>query len=477
MASVTEQFITELVSSVKNTFDNNRMYVGLGRSQSWNVTDTPPTTGDFSSIAYARESRASLSHVKVATGISSAAKRIDWVSTTYYLSYDDGLVDIDVYPYYVMNDNFEVFLCVQQGTDNVGTAIPSTIKPTAAAALTVNGGTPGNIDLITDDLGAITVAAAASNASLEPTGYRWRYLFTISPVSVNRFLTPSFFPIQNFTADPADAAEGTEQYQIQQSTVAGEILNVIVENGGTGYSENTIYEIKGNGTSADIEINFVGGSAVSVNVFSHGSGYDFASIEVSDSGGGTGIVLRPVLGPQEGVLYNPLNTLKVNSVIATTDFEDDELDTLLTENDFRQIALIKNPKLYNSSSPFQGNTAKALRQFPQDDVVDGVYAEDEIMIGNSSQSRAIIDYFDGNNIYFHQTSETGYGSFLRGEYVNGEDTNFSVKLSGTNDGVSIANQIDPDMDIFSGELLYIDNITPIERQQDQTEDIKIIITF
>ena len=35
----------------------------------------------------------------------------------------------------------------------------------------------------------------------------------------------------------------------------------------------------------------------------------------------------------------------------------------------------------------------------------------------------------------------------------------------------------PDMEPFSGNLLYIDNVTPIERAEDQIEDFKIILNF
>ena len=32
-----------------------------------------------------------------------------------------------------------------------------------------------------------------------------------------------------------------------------------------------------------------------------------------------------------------------------------------------------------------------------------------------------------------------------------------------------------DVDAFSGEVLYVDNRVPIDRDEDQTEDIKIVI--
>ena len=32
-----------------------------------------------------------------------------------------------------------------------------------------------------------------------------------------------------------------------------------------------------------------------------------------------------------------------------------------------------------------------------------------------------------------------------------------------------------DVDAFSGEILYVDNRVPIDRDEDQTEDIKIVI--
>ena len=77
-------------------------------------------------------------------------------------------------------------------------------------------------------------------------------------------------------------------------------------------------------------------------------------------------------------------------------------------------------------------------------------------------------------LYVHQTPETGYGSFIRGEPVELSDGGGTANIIGHADSDMPALRW-ADVDAFSGEILYVDNRVPIDRDEDQTEDIKIVI--
>ena len=72
-------------------------------------------------------------------------------------------------------------------------------------------------------------------------------------------------------------------------------------------------------------------------------------------------------------------------------------------------------------------------------------------------------------MYYHQTEITGFGVFQSGETVTG--------ITPTGGSGTIFADSAPEVDPYSGQLLYIDNVTTgaVERATGQTEDIKIVI--
>ena len=389
-AIVTTEFISQLIEDTKTSFVGN-LYIGLGRSQTWGVGDIPEIP--LTTFEYAREARGKLQHVKIVTGVSAAVSRQDWISGIIYEAYDDS--DQTAIPY-VMNSNYEVFLCTQQGVDNNGVVIPSTEEPTVASILSGLGGSfsnpvaAGENVLVTND----------TNGS---PGYTWRYLFTLSQVAINRFLTLDYMPITTFKSDPQDEDVETQQYEIQQISQDGQVLNVKVEDGGAGYSSLPTATVLGNGTGITLQpiLNVINSAIRSVEVRDLGQDYDFASIAIDDTViPSENATLRPILGPKGGIELDPVKTLKARNIIVTTDFENDENNSLITEigsgpqsNDFRQVLLIKDPLDYAAATQFDGFTSKGNRALI---VGSGgtQMATDSIIEGNLSSAKAVVDYHD-----------------------------------------------------------------------------------
>ena len=77
-------------------------------------------------------------------------------------------------------------------------------------------------------------------------------------------------------------------------------------------------------------------------------------------------------------------------------------------------------------------------------------------------------------MFVHQTPATGYKKFQKGEPLTVSDG------AGTATLIAHADSDMPglrwaDVDGFTGEVLYVDNRVPIDRDEDQTEDIKIVV--
>ena len=80
---------------------------------------------------------------------------------------------------------------------------------------------------------------------------------------------------------------------------------------------------------------------------------------------------------------------------------------------------------------------------------------------------------DTGYVYYAQNSKTGYGNFVTGSTVTGATSN----AQGTPKSNNSDFRIDPEVDVHSGDIVFLENRNPIDRTASQIEDIKIIIEF
>lgn len=139
----------------------------------------------------------------------------------------------------------------------------------------------------------------------------------------------------------------------------------------------------------------------------------------------------------------------------------------LVSQDFRQVGLIKNP-LNSAGALYTSTTGNTLDKMTLSSTVSS-FTRDKIIEGQSSLAKAYVDDIDSNQIYYHQTDETGFISFQDGEVL--QETN------GPGQGIIDSALISPTVDRETGDILYIDNRAPVSRTATQAEDIKIIIQF
>ena len=90
--------------------------------------------------------------------------------------------------------------------------------------------------------------------------------------------------------------------------------------------------------------------------------------------------------------------------------------------------------------------------------------------GGTSGAVAYLDSWDSATgaVRYHQNDKTGYGTFVVGETITGQ--------SSTGTGV-IASLQDPQVERFSGKIIFVENRAPINRSASQIEDIKLITEF
>lgn len=447
-AVVTDALKRQIASDFFEQFtsDSKKYYIGVGKSEQWDSSDTVPTPVNTPTEISAF--RDGMQSVKKVTGTSLVVPRNNWSSGRIYSQYDDQQGGYPTNPYYIMTENNQVYICLETGRNVLGVAQPSTIEPTGS-----------NLD-----------------SFRTADGYVWKFLFTVSAERGNDFMSSNFMPVQlQGATDSNSTGIQLKQKEIQDNAIAGQVLSCIITSGGGGYSANPTVTISGTGTGAlvDAAIDSSTGQLVRLRMRDSstsqvlGSGYTSANIVISGGGSPSlNATARAVLGPDSGIGRDSREDLKSTSIMFHAPLLGTDSD-FITDQDFRQVGLIRDP-LQSTGAAFTNTTGNALFNMSLSSIVTS-FTKDKTIQGQTSTAKAFIDNIDSNRLFYHQTAETGFGTFVSGETVE--------EVNGAGEGVVDSAATLPEVDPESGAILFIDNRSPVVRSAAQNEDIKVIIQF
>lgn len=431
-----EQF-RESVSEVANT----SLYFTIGRTEAW-ANDAEPLQAN-SSVTSLYEVYRNMIGAKKITGndLNHCIPRIDWQPGTVYDRYDHCTCSLILFnpntKFYIVTPNWDVYKCISNN----------------------NGGPSQNVPIQKITTGTVT----------EVDGYTWKYMYSISPGEQLRFTTKDYIPVKTLNND-----DGSLQWQVQQNALDGGLEYIQVVNGGQDYTDNSKMWISitgdGNGANAFPQTNVMTGKISSVVIDIPGTGYTYADVQVhDDSTSGIGGVLRAVISPPGGHGSDPMRELGGSNIIINTRLRYDEDGKLPVTNDFRQISLIKDPLVYGTEKIKTNTAISQLTTLTLSGVGDDNFLEDEIVYQGLSVSNAsftgVVVSWDGSNV-IKLSNITGAP----------EARSLIGDSSGATGTVAIP-YTEPELKFNSGQLLYIDNIKPIQRSSDQIEDFKIVLKF
>jgi hypothetical protein len=287
-------------------------------------------------------------------------------------------------------------------------------------------------------------------------------------------------------------SEGTVQnaYGIATTNLDGEIDSVSVVITGSGYrtGEVTLVQSSGEGYVETDENGEINNAEIRIGR----SGTDFfKATAVIVSNVGSGGEVRPIISPKGGFGVNQLKQLHAHYALISLEVDATDVLSLTTFNEFRRIGLISDPidysfdplldsgaldsdggNIYESDgtllgTPLSAVTADAKHRVVLSDSNDG-FEENEIIIGETSGAIGINTIRFGSDTLrftlddsFISTDDIGFES---GEQVRGLSSDATATVS---------DFIRPDVEKYSGDILHINNIEPIIRNDDQ----KILVTF
>ena len=509
-ATITDDFKRLFLDGIWRSFynldadsdtDSNHFYIGIGKSEPWDgVNDAPPTaTGSRETTSLFQTS---LQGIKKVNDLSYVVPRYNWSAGTIYSAWSNkyhsdttiGAFQDIPGSYYVITDEQNVYICVQQGMTEEGVVRNSLYKPTSVTPAPFEAG---------------------------PDGYLWKFMYNVGVYNSRRYLTSEWIPVERIV-DSSEGGPVSEMLSASRLTqvlnqalaTPGQVISIDVDSGGRGYTSAPTVTIRGQGVDSNDEakayarvneqgqvFQIVMKDSATSSSYSFGAGYSERTHITLSGGGGSGAVLSAQVFVDSGGLgYDPRKDLNASSLMFTARIIGDEYEVFNVSNDFRQVGLIRNPmkdslndSQYAGSlgdSDFTTVRGNALRKIYVGTGIDDTLTDlDNTVTGVSSGAVAYVDYYKSyidsdccdsalnsshNVLYVHQTPETGYDKFYKGEAVTVSSG------AGTATVVAHADSDMPamrwaDVDAFSGEVLYVDNRVAIDRDVDQTEDIKIVV--
>lgn len=373
------------------------------------------------------------------------------VNSAFTAAYAGNVVSkvVNTYPdfannFYVRNTRDQVFKCLFNNGANNSTSMPT---------INIDGQLPENPFIETGD------------------GYKWKYMYTIPAGLKEKFFTSQWMPVIDDILVNASAETGRL-----------DILKII--SGGQGYQANgnsssaQIITVVGDGTGANLTAQVVNGVITKINVLDGGSGYTTATLVISDNtkiANTANANVVAIIGPQNGHGYDAAYELGATSLMISVDLDADENGTIPTETavekfDYRQIIMLRNPKS-NIGGYLSNTNYKTVYVCSISSPPSGTnYDLDETVYQGTSLATAT---FTGTVVNWDSGANELWLNNITGTFLGSEPLIGTTQTS----AVTAFTLTEPTWEPFTGEILYVENRSKVIRDPNQTEQIKIILSF
>ena len=520
MASIiTDQFRIFNAENFVDSVNTNSYYVflglanpndgGFGRTSGVVGTETtwdanPPSPID--NLQYISHYKDTLLFGKkiISSNVRRVVRKITWTSNTRYDMYRHDYSTSNLTPnsnlprlydsdYYVMNSNYRVYICIDNGSsgDNL----------------------LGNKSQ--DEPSFIDAEPSAAGASND--GYVWKYLFTISPSDIIKFDSTEYIILPNNWASDTDS-------EIQRIRNAGnseieenQIKKIYIDNAGDGYVNGTYScAINGDGTGAQALVTVENSSITSAIVTSGGKGYTYGIVDLGALRTGTlsqNARLIPIIPPSNGHGYDIYKELGADRVLIYARFDDSTKD-LPIDTKFSQVGVIRNPKYSSSSTIFEENSFSGLYSIKLNSISQKPLIGEEInqtrsdgkiargYVASFDSDTLVLKYFRDRSLYYpNKSNDTDNANISTKSKINEFESstnniqfltsgfNAPINTSFNDNKVTIGTKVidlgvifknglaDPEINKKTGDVVYVDNRALVTRNLRQKEDIKIILEF
>ena len=514
-AIVTDQFrILNASNFVDNVTDSNNSYYvfvglsnpttsGFGRATDFN-TDTPSPTDNVNYMNFVGDNM-SFGKKVTSDNVRRLVRKISWARGTKYEMYRHDYSLTNRSPitgstrlydanYYVMNTDFKVYICIDNGSSGISTTGNASLdEPTFTDLEPSKAGTSGD-------------------------GYLWKYLFTVSPSDIIKFDSTDFISVSNSWSSSTDSQIAAVRDNGDSDVNNNQIKKVYIDNQGVGYANGTGQEVNilGDGTGGKVVVDVVNGKVTNAVVSAGGKGYTYGMVDlgaIGNTSASTKASLIPIIPPSKGHGSDIYKELGSDRVLVFARFDTSTTNDFPVNTSFSQIGILKNPTSIGSTSTFTDPTFSsvgALKFTTTTGTPTIGNSVTQVVTGGTAKgfvaaydvdTKVLKFVQDRSNVLnqtsFDTTDYVGVSTFAKvhafasntnqvnsSGFTGSIDTGFtgvSTNPTGTK-LISLDTQFtqgvsNPEINKKSGDIVYLDNRPLITRNARQKEDVKIILEF
>lgn len=268
------------------------------------------------------------------------------------------------------------------------------------------------------------------------------------------------------------------QANVELLAVDGSINTVKVDFGGAGYPPSTTIAIVGDGTGATCAPVIEDGKIVRTIVTNPGYGYTSASVVITPAQSGVSQAqIRPIISPKGGHGKDAVSELYANSIMMVTRLDREKNKNIPITNGFRQVSIVKNPKVYGDSNYFRNATGSSCALLECDSsnassyqrlVKDTVLTYTSSVLGNKTFT--LIEKIQIADKYYLLVQ-------YNDNYIPLAGSSLTFTANSTAYTITFTSVQSPDIDKYSGEMIYIDNRTEFESSDEQIVTVSTLISF
>ena len=456
-------------------------YLFIGRAHAWasdadvqgnTITEgtdaSPPTPNDDISSEFYNWDDMLGAKIIASADVSYCIPRRNWTTGTTYDHYEhnisasntanSGATNLFDSTFVVMNSAYAVYKCIENDSNTA-----STVEPTSTSNSIVTTG----------------------------DGYKWKYMYSLTSAETLNFMSTDFIHVSTDSTVTAAAVDG-----------ALDTIEVVA--GGSSYSLSSgatisAIPIRGDGSSGICSVTISSGAIASAAVTTAGTGYTYAYIRNADiiagtnaGGAGSGGNLNVFIPPKGGHGKNAIIELGGFYVMINKSLTGAEgTSDIGVANDFRRIGLVRDPYNYGTTTVASATTRRQIHAAVFSSVSGTYTADEEINQASTGAVGKVIEYDSTNKIlYWYQTrfpdvgtdSDGNLTAFSGANAITGQSSSAAAtpntsNSTTTNAVVFASGYSTPELAFDSGDIIYVEERSPITRASDQTENIKLIIEF
>ena len=456
-------------------------YLFIGRAHAWasdadvqgnTITEgtdaSPPTPNDDISSEFYNWDDMLGAKIIASTDVSYCIPRRNWTTGTTYDHYEhnisssntanSGATNLFDSTFVVMNSAYAVYKCIENDSNTA-----STTEPTSTSNSIVTTG----------------------------DGYKWKYMYSLTSAETLNFMSTDFIHVSTDSTVTAAAVDG-----------ALDTIEVVAA--GSSYSLSsgstiTAIPIRGDGSSGICSVTISSGAIASAAVTTAGTGYTYAYIRNADiiagtsaGGAGSGANLNVFIPPKGGHGKNAITELGGFYVMINKSLTGAEgTSDIGVANDFRRIGLVRDPYNYGTTTVASATTRRQIHAAVFSSVSGTYTADEEINQASTGAVGKVIEYDSTNKIlYWYQTRFPDVGTDTNGNLtafsganaITGQSSSAAATpntsdSTTTNAVVFASGYSTPELAFDTGDIIYVEERSPIARASDQTENIKLIIEF